>query len=81
MGLLWGIAGCGSIMLPHVVTILLNVYDMEGSVLLFSGFSANAIMCSLLLQPVEWHTKYREEVKISNPVFKYSNLLFRMNFH
>ena len=33
---------------------------MEGTLLIFSAFAGHAIVGSLLLQPVHWHTKYRD---------------------
>lgn len=39
------------------MTILLPYFGVQGTVLIFSGIALNAVCCSLLLQPVRWHTK------------------------
>jgi MFS family permease len=59
-GLSWSTTALGPIVWPYIITALLDVYNMEGTLLIFSAFALHAFMCSLLLQPVEWHTKFRE---------------------
>ncbi|RZC32316.1 uncharacterized protein BDFB_002007, partial [Asbolus verrucosus] len=59
-GLSWTTTALGPIVWPYIITALLEVYGMEGTLLIFSSFALHAFMCSLLLQPVEWHTKFRE---------------------
>lgn len=39
------------------MTVLLPYFGVQGTVLIFSGIAMNAVCCSLLLQPVRWHTK------------------------
>lgn len=36
------------------------MYGTEGTLMIFAAFAGHAVMCSLLLQPVHWHTKYKE---------------------
>ncbi|KAJ3657856.1 hypothetical protein Zmor_009633 [Zophobas morio] len=59
-GLSWTTTALGPIVWPYIITALLEVYGMEGTLMVFSSFALHAFMCSLLLQPVEWHTKFRE---------------------
>lgn len=56
-GFSWSFTALGPIVFPHIVTYLMPEYGVQGTVLLFSALALNAIACSLLLQPVEWHTK------------------------
>lgn len=56
-GISWTATALGPIIIPHIVTVLLDSYGVQGTVLLFSGFALNAIACSLIFQPVRWHTK------------------------
>ncbi|KRT80452.1 membrane transporter [Oryctes borbonicus] len=60
-GLSWTTTGIGPILCPYVITFLMSQYGMEGTLSLFAAFAGNAIVCSLLLQPVHWHTEFREE--------------------
>jgi hypothetical protein len=61
-GLSWTATALGPIISPHIITALLAYYGVQDTVLLFCGFSLNAIACSLLLQPVQWHSQ--NELKI-----------------
>lgn len=64
-GFSWTTTALGPIVWPYVITALTNVYGTEGTLLIFSAFACHAIVLSLLLQPVHWHTKYRDlEVRI-----------------
>jgi hypothetical protein len=56
-GLSWTCTALGPIVFPHIVTVLLPHFGVQGTVLIFSGIAMNAICCALLLQPVRWHTK------------------------
>ncbi|EDV99911.1 uncharacterized protein LOC6565462 [Drosophila grimshawi] len=47
----------GMLIMPQLVRILLECYDFRGAVLLLSGVALNAIVGSVLLQPVKWHMK------------------------
>ncbi|XP_060531830.1 uncharacterized protein LOC132705324 isoform X2 [Cylas formicarius] len=59
-GLSWSTTALGPIVWPYIIVALNDYYGMEGTVLIFAGFALHAFMCSLLLQPVEWHTKFRD---------------------
>lgn len=56
-GINWTIIGLGPVLVPHLVNALLNEYGVDGTTLIFGGISLNAIVGTLLLQPVEWHMK------------------------
>lgn len=56
-GFSWSFTALGPIVFPHIVTYLMPEYGVQGTVLIFSALALNAIACSLLLQPVEWHTQ------------------------
>ncbi|KAK0165084.1 hypothetical protein PV328_003636 [Microctonus aethiopoides] len=57
IGLCWTCTGLGPIIIPQIITILLPIYGVPGTVLIFSGIALNAVACALLLQPVAWHAK------------------------
>lgn len=61
-GYSWTCTGLGPIIMPQVITLLIPIYGMEGTVLIFGGFTFNAVVCALLLQPVSWHAKKKETV-------------------
>ncbi|KXJ70132.1 hypothetical protein RP20_CCG024732 [Aedes albopictus] len=56
-GFSWTATALGPIIAPHIITFLLPRFGVGGTVLIFAGFAMNAIVCSLLLQPVHWHAK------------------------
>lgn len=56
-GFSWTATALGPIIAPHIITFLLPRFGVDGTVLIFAGFAMNAIVCSLLLQPVHWHAK------------------------
>lgn len=59
-GFSWSTTALGPIVWPYIIVLLNSVYGIEGTLLIFSGFALHAFLCSLLLQPVEWHTKFRD---------------------
>ncbi|XP_030566262.1 uncharacterized protein LOC115766465 isoform X2 [Drosophila novamexicana] len=54
-GFSWTITGLGPIFLPYLVTFLLGVYDVQGTVLLFAAISLHAFVSALIYQPVRYH--------------------------
>ncbi|CAG9765433.1 unnamed protein product [Ceutorhynchus assimilis] len=62
-GFSWTTTALGPIVWPYIIVLFNSVYGIKGTILLFAGFALHAFVCSLLLQPVEWHTKFRD----SNP--------------
>ncbi|KAH8300907.1 hypothetical protein KR044_004112 [Drosophila immigrans] len=55
-GFSWTITGLGPIFLPYLVTFLLGIYDVQGTVLLFAAISLHAFVSALIYQPVRYHT-------------------------
>ncbi|XP_055614342.1 uncharacterized protein LOC129760709 [Uranotaenia lowii] len=79
-GFSWTATALGPIISPHVITFLLPLFGVNGTVLIFAGFATNAFVCSMLLQPVEWHSKpvpraiAQEEAKEELPEIKQCSL-------
>ncbi|KAG5900526.1 hypothetical protein JTB14_022833 [Gonioctena quinquepunctata] len=69
-GLSWTITAFGPVVCPYIVIALMNYYGMEGTILLFGGFSMHSLVCSLLLQPVHWHTKFKDGTITGNSIKK-----------
>lgn len=55
-GISWTVTSLGPVIMPYVVTGLLSLYGVTGTVLMFSCLSLHAIAGALTLQPVQWHT-------------------------
>ncbi|KAH8275746.1 hypothetical protein KR026_004458 [Drosophila bipectinata] len=56
----FGVAGLGPIVCPYFATYMLQVFDVQGTTLLFAGASLHTIACSLIYQPVKWHVVKRD---------------------
>lgn len=56
-GISWSVTGLGPIVFPFIVTFLIPIYGVTGTVLIFGGIGMNALCCAFLLQPVMWHVK------------------------
>lgn len=56
-GFTWTITGLGPIIFPHISTMLLVLYEAQGTILIFSAIALNSFVCALTFQPVLWHTK------------------------
>lgn len=56
----YGVAGLGPIFLPYFATYMLQLYAVQGTVLLFAAISLHTIACSLIYQPVKWHVKEKK---------------------
>lgn len=54
-GISWSVTGLGPIVFPFIVTFLIPIYGVTGTVLIFGGIAMNALCCACLLQPVMWH--------------------------
>ncbi|XP_075154457.1 uncharacterized protein LOC142228052 [Haematobia irritans] len=54
-GFSWTITGIGPIVLPHLVTFLISVYGVQGTVFIFAALSLHAFMSALIYQPVQKH--------------------------
>lgn len=60
-GFSWTITGLGPIIFPQVSTFLLAYYGVQGTILVYSAITLNAIFCAMTLQPVLWHVKKPEK--------------------
>lgn len=58
-GFSWTTTALGPIVWPYIIVFLENFYGMDGVLMVFAGFALHSFVCSLLLQPVEWHTKFK----------------------
>ncbi|KAF7271954.1 hypothetical protein GWI33_015251 [Rhynchophorus ferrugineus] len=58
-GFSWSTTALGPIVWPYIIVFLNGLYGIEGTLLIFAGFALHSFVCSLLLQPVEWHTKFK----------------------
>lgn len=66
-GFSWSTTALGPIVWPYIIVFLNGLYGIKGTLLLFSGFALHSFVCSLLLQPVEWHTKFKVSKYSVNP--------------
>lgn len=48
----------GPIIMPQIIAIILPLYDVQGSLLIYTGLALNAVVCALIFQPVQWHVKH-----------------------
>lgn len=58
-GLSWTVTALGPIIFPHIMAMLIPIYGVQGTVLLFSGIALNGVALALIYQPVHWHTHTR----------------------
>ncbi|XP_022209140.2 uncharacterized protein LOC111065335 [Drosophila obscura] len=56
-GFSWTITGLGPIFLPYLVTFLLTVYGVLGTVLLFAAISLHSFVSAMIYQPVRYHVR------------------------
>lgn len=56
----------GMLIMPQLVTILLQMYGFRGAVLLLSAISLHAAVGCTLLQPIKWHLK-DEDIDLEMP--------------
>ncbi|KAF5305920.1 hypothetical protein FQR65_LT07531 [Abscondita terminalis] len=54
-GLALTITGLGSILMPQMITALIEFYGIEGALLVIAGMSFNTFVSAVLLQPLKWH--------------------------
>ncbi|CAG5077915.1 Similar to SLC16A1: Monocarboxylate transporter 1 (Bos taurus), partial [Cotesia congregata] len=57
VGFTWTCTGLGPIIMPQLITALMPIFGVPGTLLILSGICMNAVACALLLQPVMWHAK------------------------
>ncbi|XP_012160976.1 uncharacterized protein LOC101460513 isoform X2 [Ceratitis capitata] len=54
-GFSWTLTGLGPIFLPHVVTLFVSYYGVQGTVFIFAALSLHSLVCALIYQPVRYH--------------------------
>nr|XP_023021586.1 monocarboxylate transporter 9-like [Leptinotarsa decemlineata] len=59
-GYSWTLTGFGPIVCPYIMVFLEHIYGVNGLIFIFAGVAMHSFACALFLQPVEWHTPYRE---------------------
>lgn len=57
----------GPVIMPQIIAIILPLYGLEGSLLLYVGLALIAAMCSSLYHPVQWHVKKPDKLVGDNP--------------
>nr|XP_033330743.1 monocarboxylate transporter 13-like [Megalopta genalis]XP_033330744.1 monocarboxylate transporter 13-like [Megalopta genalis]XP_033330745.1 monocarboxylate transporter 13-like [Megalopta genalis]XP_033330746.1 monocarboxylate transporter 13-like [Megalopta genalis]XP_033330747.1 monocarboxylate transporter 13-like [Megalopta genalis] len=67
-GFSWTCTGLGPIIIPQIITLLMPVYDVEGTTLIIGGVTFNGVACALLLQPVSRHLKKKRITDQSNAI-------------
>lgn len=55
MGIATTLMGLGPILMPQLISFLLENYNIESVVLIIAGIATHCFIAALLLQPVEWH--------------------------
>ncbi|XP_070505252.1 uncharacterized protein [Chironomus tepperi] len=63
-GISWSVTGLGPIVFPFIVTFLIPIYGVTGTVLIFAGIAMNAICFACILQPVMWHVKKKNSNEV-----------------
>ncbi|XP_012279758.1 uncharacterized protein LOC105699394 [Orussus abietinus] len=61
MGLAMTITGIGPIVMPQLISFLISIYDVQGTVLILGAISLHCLVGASLLQPVKWHLKVVED--------------------
>ncbi|XP_046395424.1 uncharacterized protein LOC124162807 [Ischnura elegans] len=56
-GLALASTGLGPILMPFLISYLLQEYTSQGAIMIMSGLALHSLAATLLLQPVKWHTK------------------------
>ncbi|KAF5274886.1 hypothetical protein FQA39_LY07068 [Lamprigera yunnana] len=67
-GFAFTITCMGSILMPQLLSFLLSIYDVKGTVLIVGGLTLNTFVSALLLQPVKWHMKEVDDDDIINEI-------------
>lgn len=64
----------GPILFPQIIAILLPLFDVQGSLLIFTAIALNAVVCALIFQPVQWHVKESKMENVEETLMKASIL-------
>lgn len=51
------ICGLGPVLMPQLISFLLDTYGLKYSMIIMGGIAGHTFVSAVLLQPVEWHMK------------------------
>lgn len=51
------ICGLGPVLVPQLISFLLDTYGIKYSMVIMAAISSHTFVSAVLLQPVEWHMK------------------------
>jgi MFS family permease len=57
--------GLGPVFMPLVISKLMAIYGVTGTALILGGLSLHSLVAALLLQPVKWHMKRKEDSPVT----------------
>nr|CAD7604454.1 unnamed protein product [Timema genevievae] len=61
MGYSMTLTGIGPIIMPLVISKMMSAYGVQGTGLILGALSLHSLVGALLLQPIKWHMKRKEE--------------------
>lgn len=56
-GVAMSITGFGPVIMPLVISVLMDHYGARGAGIILSGIALHSLIGASVLQPVKWHTK------------------------
>lgn len=62
-GFMWAITGCGSVIMPHLITYLRDWFGVRGTLMIMSGIALHATVAALLYHPIRWHLPKSNEIE------------------
>lgn len=82
-GITWTATGLGPIIFPILIAYLLPEFGVQGTVMIFGAIALNAVACSLVFQPVKWHTEknkdYLEKLNSQNEPCEFCSMATKTN--
>ncbi|KAK0091864.1 hypothetical protein PV326_002596 [Microctonus aethiopoides] len=70
MGMAMTLTGLGPIIMPQIISLLLNKYTSQGAILVLGAITLHTIVAASLLQPIKWHMKRAVNELSDNKEFK-----------
>ncbi|XP_017773406.1 PREDICTED: monocarboxylate transporter 7-like [Nicrophorus vespilloides] len=64
-GIAMTITGLGPVVMPLLISFLIDIYGVTGAVLIIGSISAHSFIAACLLQPVKWHSR-KEDIDEEN---------------
>lgn len=62
-GVAMSITGLGPVIMPLVISFLMDCYSDRGAGFILSGIALHSLIGACVLQPVKWHTKKNQRLK------------------